>query len=176
MKLLAAACLALLASPVLAESPLAKAVAVAAAGKALAAGAATPGELGLLDCAPNTVQHTILRCKLKAAELPFAACLGRALDGATFNVHFQGEIVNMSVEFASGASPADVLSQLRGLLGAPKREYWADDAHLFASYIWVDGEAEVELTETVKGDAGDGKARLYVSSLTGGRPLSPQDR
>jgi hypothetical protein len=173
----AAAVVLLVASaPAFASGALADAVAVTSAGRALVVGAANPAAETPLDCAADTVQHTVRRCRLKEAAAASASCLGRTLDGATFNIHFQGEIVNMSATFPSGTSPDDVLSQLRAVLGGrPKLEYWADDAHLYASYIWVDGETEVELTQTVKGDPGDGKARLYVSSLRGDRPLNPID-
>ena len=98
------------------------------------------------------------------------------MDGVSLNVHFQGRIVNMSVEFSGASDVEAVLGQLKELFGAePKIQYWADDAHLYASSIWVDGEAEVEVTRIVKGDAGDGKVRMYVSSLLGGLPISPDD-
>jgi hypothetical protein len=98
------------------------------------------------------------------------------VDAVSLNLHFQGQVINMSVEFASGNDVDGVLGQLTSAFGLPpKIQYWADDAHLYASYIWVDGEAEVEVTKVVKGDAGDGKVRMYVSSLLGGLPMSPDD-
>lgn len=166
---------ALLAVPARAASPLARAASVALSGESFAVGAGGPEAVKRLDCAPSTVQRTILRCKVPAAAASFAACLGWRIDSAALNVHYQGRVLNMSVEFADSGADA-LLSQLRGVIGsAPKVQYWADDAHLYASYIWVDGEAEIEVTKTLKGPVGDGKTRLYVSSLSGDLPLNPDD-
>ena len=167
---------ALAASPSFAASPLAREARLTVSGESVMVGVADKAAERRLECAPSTAQHTIIRCKVPAASVTFASCLGRRIDGATLNIHFQGQPINMSVEFSAGTSVEDVLSQLRTALGLePKIQYWADDAHLYASYIWVDGEAEIAVTKTLKGNAGDGKVRLYVSSLTGGLPLSPDD-
>lgn len=168
--------IAVAAAPCFAASPLAREARVTLSGESLQVGAADAAANARLACEPSAAQHTILRCKVAPAAVSFASCLGRRVDAVTLNLHFQGKIVNMSVEFAAGSDADAVLAQLKGALGSePKLQYWADDAHLYASYIWVDGEAEIELTKTVKGPAGDGKTRLYVSSLLGGLPLSPDD-
>jgi hypothetical protein len=150
---------------------------VSVQGETLMAGAAADAAAqGRLDCAAATVQHTVRSCRLAAAALPSATCLGRRVDGVNLNVHFQGRVINMSVEFSAGTGADDVLSQLTAAFGrAPTVQYWADAGHLYSSSIWVDGRSEVELTKTVRGDAGDGKVRLYVSSLLGGLPISPDD-
>jgi hypothetical protein len=167
---------ALTASPCLAESPLARETRVVISGDSLAVGAADKAAEGRLDCAASTTQHTVLRCKVPGSVVPFAGSLGRSVDAVTLNVHFQGQVLNMSVEFSAGSDVEAVLGQLKSAFGRePKIQYWADDSHLYASYIWVDDEAEVEVTKTVKGAAGDGKVRMYVSSLLGGLPLSPDD-
>jgi len=167
---------ALAASPGFAASPLAHEARVAVSGEDLVVGVADKAANLQLDCAASTVQHTIRRCKLNASVAPFASSLGRRIESPSFTVHFQGQIVNMSVQFASGTGVDEVLNQLKTAIGRePKVQYWADDAHLFASYIWVDQETEIEITKTVVGDAGDGKVRLYASSLLGGLPISPDD-
>ncbi|MFI5361410.1 MAG: hypothetical protein ACHQ49_05530 [Elusimicrobiota bacterium] len=162
-------------SPSFAASPFALAARLTLSGEDLAVGAADKAANGRLDCAAGTVQRTVLRCKPNAAVTPFASCLGRRVESAAVTLHFQGEVVNMSVEFSAGNGVDDVLNQLRSTLGAePKVQYWADDAYLFASYIWVDQETEIEVTKTLKG-SGDGKVRLYASTLLGGLPLSTDD-
>lgn len=167
---------ALAASPSFAASPLARAARLTVSGESVMVGVVDKAAQQRLECAPSTAQHTIIRCKIPAVAVSFASCLGRRVEGATLNVHFQGQPINMSVEFSAGTSVENLLSQLRTAFGLePKIQYWADDAHLYASYIWVDGEAEIEVTKTLKGDAGDGKVQMYVSSLTGGLPLSPDD-
>lgn len=168
--------LVLLASPALAASPLAFEARVVVSGQNLVAGAANPAADSALDCAAPTVQRTIRRCKISPTAAAFATCLGRRVDGVTLNIHFEGDLVNMFVEFASGSGVDAVLAQLKSAFGRePSVQYWADDSHLYASYIWIDGVAEVEVTKVVKGDAGDGKVRMYVSSLLAGRPMSPDD-
>jgi|GEM_PF-2848461 len=167
---------ALAASPCLAASTLAREARVTVSGEALTVGVADKSSRSQLDCVASTIQHTILRCQVPPAAVSFASSLGRRVDAVSLTLHFTGQIINMSVEFASGNDVDGVLGQLTAALGLPpKIQYWADDAHLYASYIWVDGEAEVEVTKTVKGGAGDGKVRMYVSSLLGGLPLSPDD-
>jgi hypothetical protein len=167
---------ALAASPCLAASPFAREARVTVSGEDLIIGVADKAAETQLDCAASAVQHTIRRCKLNASVASFAISLGRHVESVALTVHYQGEIVNMSVEFSAGNDVDDVLSQLKSAFGQePRVQYWADDAHLFASYIWVDQETEVEVTKTVKGDAGDGKVRMYASSLLGGRPISPDD-
>ncbi len=162
--------------PCSAQSVLAREARVLVSGESLSVGSSAGAARRSLDCAESTVQHTILRCQVPPAAVSFASSLGRGVESVTLNVHFQGRIINMSVEFASGNDVEAVLRQLQSALGAePKVQYWADDAHLYASSIWVDGATEVEVTKTVKGAAGDGKVRMYVSSLLGGLPLSPDD-
>ena len=164
------------AAPCFASSPFAREARVTVSGENLIVGAADKAALAQLDCAASTVQHTIRRCRLNAAVASSASSLGRHVESAAVTVHFQGEIVNMSVEFSAETNVDEVLNQLKSAFGRePRIQNWADDAHLFASYIWVDQETEVEITKTVKGDAGDGKVRMYVSSLLGGRPISPDD-
>jgi hypothetical protein len=166
----------LAASPCLAESPLAREARVTVSGESLTVGTADKSFQRRLDCAASTAQHTILRCKVPAAAVLLASSLGRRVDDVSLNLHFQGRIINMAVEFSAGNDVQAVTDQLKAAFGLePKVQYWADDAHLYASYIWVDGEAEVEVTKTVKGAAGDGKVRMYVSSLLGGLPISPDD-
>ena len=163
-------------SPCSAESPLARAARVTVSGEALTVGVADKASQRQLDCAASTAQHTILRCKVPAAAVSFAGALGRRVDGVSLNLHYQGRILNMSVAFSADSGVESVLGQLKTEFGRePKVQYWADDAHLYASYIWVDEEAEVEVTKIAKGGDGDGKVRMYVSSLLGGLPLSPDD-
>jgi hypothetical protein len=160
----------------MAESRFARAARVTISGEPLTVGAANRAAERFLNCSASAVQHTIRSCKSVAPEGAFASSLGRRVDGVTLNLHFQGKIVNMSIEFAAGNDADAVLSQLKKELGEePKVQYWADPAHLFASYIWVDGKTEIEVTKTVKGDAGDGKVRMYVSTLLGGLPINPED-
>jgi hypothetical protein len=136
------------------------------------AGAAEPA----LDCRDSTVQHTIRRCRLKAAEAGVATSLGHPVKNATLNLHFQGDVLNMSLEFERAIGFERLLADCTSAAGfAPKVQYWADDGHLYASYIWVDGDAELELARTIKGADDGSSLRVYLSSLSGGRPLSPQD-
>jgi hypothetical protein len=165
-----------LAAPCRAASPYAKAAQVKLGAAAITIGADASKSAAHLECGESKVQKTIRRCKLAEASRPFAAFLGRSVEAVTATLHWQGEAVNMSIELGKDSDVDAVLAQLEGLLGKkPGVQYWADDAHLFASYIWVDGETEVELTKTVKGDKGDGKVRLYVASIVGGRPAHPDD-
>lgn len=129
-----------------------------------------------LDCKDSAVQHTVRKCALKPAALASAKAVGNAVAKLTLVQHFQGEAVNMSVQFADGLSFAFLLDRYKSAIGSePKIEYWADDDHLYASYIWVDEGSEVELTDTIKGAKFPGGVTVYVSSLTRNRPLSPDD-
>ncbi len=169
----AAAVLCLFACLPASAGTLAEEAAVSVAGGKIAAGAPVGSAREQLDCSASKVQSTISRCALKPASAPFSRILGRAVAAVTLNLHFQGDVVNMSVEL-SGVAPDALLGELKSqLTGEPRVEYWADDEHLFASYIWVDGKTEVELTLAVKGPAG--KTILYVSSLAGNRPPNPAD-
>lgn len=152
---------------------LADEAAVSVAGTKLSAGAPAGKAREQLECAQSKVQRTVSRCSLKAASVSFAKSLGHPLASLTLNLHFKGEVVNMSFEL-TGVAPDALVSELKAKLpGEPRVEYWADDEHLFASTIWVDGKTEVEFTRAVKGPAG--KTIVYVSSLTGNRPLNPDD-
>jgi hypothetical protein len=148
---------------------------VSVSGEELAVGAApSKNAVAQLDCQASPVQSTVQFCSLKPAVATFAKCLGRSVAGVTLNLHFQGEIVNMAIELAGGASADAVIAQLTSLFGrAPTLSPWADKDHLYASHIWVDADGEVEITKTVKGPD-DGKVRLYVSSFAG-RAINPDD-
>jgi hypothetical protein len=117
----------------------------------------------------------VKRCSLKPDALSRATAFGRAVKSATLNLHFQGAVLNMSVEF--DAAPETLIADARAAFGrAPKVQYWADDAHLYEASIWIDeaDQAEVEIDRAIKG-AKDSGARVYLSSLAGGRPLHPDD-
>ena len=129
-----------------------------------------------LDCAKSEVQHTILPCALKPAAVPAAMSVGRRVQSAFLNLNFKGQVINMSLTFDAGLSFDVLLGDYKLALGSsPKVQYWADDKHLFASYIWIDGTTEVELSRTLKGPAAGGPVRAYVSSLSGNSELSPED-
>jgi hypothetical protein len=129
-----------------------------------------------LDCAPSKVQRTVKKCVVKSGELASTRSLGNGVAKVALNVHFQGDVVNLSVAYGPGLSFDFILGLYKAAIGSdPKVEYWADDDHLYASYIWVDGDAEVELTNTVKGEKAAGGVTAYVSSLTRNRALSPDD-
>jgi len=170
----AAAALLLCAADATTAGPFARVARLRVGSSEIAVGVKAPADV--LACRSGRVQHTVRRCELAAAALAAARCLDHRVKAATLNVHFQGEVVNMSVEFEPGVGFDLLLGDLRAALGAePRVEYWADDDHLYASYIWVDGDAEIEITKTVKGSAPEGGVRAYVSSLKGNRPLSPDD-
>ncbi len=159
-----------------AAPPLAQIGRVTVSGESLMVGAADPAAAKQLECATSSVQRTIVKCKVPAPVISFTTCLGRHVDSVLLNNHFSGQIINMSVEFSADNNVDSLLTQLQATIGQqPKIQYWADDVHLYASYIWVDGVAEIEVTKTVKGATGDGKVRLYTSSLLGGLPLNPDD-
>ncbi|HVC09765.1 MAG TPA: hypothetical protein VNH15_07500 [Elusimicrobiota bacterium] len=159
-----------------AAGTLAYAARVVTPGGALEVGAADKAADAELDCARSAVQRTILRCALPGSLVSQAAVLGRRVKSVTLNVHFQGEILDMSVAFADGSGAESVIGQLESEISKkPVVQYWADDSHLFASTIWVDGKTEIEVTRTIKGAADEGGARMYVSSLLGGLPLNPAD-
>lgn len=131
----------------------------------------------LFDCPPDGVQHTVLRCALKPEAAKNAFSFGKQVEEAKLNVHFEGDIVNMSVTYAASLDFDSLLSTYKSALSAnPKVEYWADGARLYASYIWIDDKTEVEITRTLKGPVSDKRVTAYVASLSGNRPLSPQDR
>lgn len=171
----ALALLAVLAGPA-AAAPVAQAARVSVGLESIVVGAKLGGAESRLDCKASKVQHTVRKCELKAAALPTATSLGNSVAKLTLNAHFQGDVVNMAVVYSPGLSFDFILGLYRNAIGGePKVEYWADDDHLYASYIWVDGDAEVELTDTVKGAAPPGGVTAYVSSLTRNRALSPED-
>ncbi|MDE1977517.1 MAG: hypothetical protein KGI84_09715 [Elusimicrobia bacterium] len=128
-----------------------------------------------LDCANSSIQHTILRCTLPQSLVSQASSLGRSVQSVTLNLHYQGKILDMSIQFAN-AGANEVIRQLESELGEkPVVQYWADSSHLYASSIWVDGKTEVEVSRTIKGSDDGSGARLYVSTLLGGLPLNPAD-
>ena len=130
----------------------------------------------LLDCVKSEVQHTLRQCALKPSALPSSFSVGHRVQSAALTVNFKGEVVNMSVAFDAGLGFDVLLSDYKAALSAsPKIQYWADDKHLYASYIWIDGDAEVEISRTLKGPAADGPVRVFVSSLSGNQDLSPED-
>lgn len=129
-----------------------------------------------LDCAKSEVQHTILQCSLKPAAVPAAMSVGRRVQNAFLNLNFKGEVINMSLTFDAGLGFDVLLGDYKLALGSsPKIQYWADDKHLYASYIWIDGETEVEISRVIKGTAPDGAVRVYISRLAGNPDLSPED-
>jgi hypothetical protein len=169
------ALLAVLAAPVRAAS-LAEAARVQVGLDEIVIGRTLGAALSRLDCKDSAVQHTVRKCALKPAALALARSLGNPVAKLSLVRHFQGEAVNMSVQYADGLSFDFVLSLYKTAIGSePKIEYWADDGHLYASYIWVDEGSEVELTDTIKGSKLPGGVTVYVSSLTRNRPLSPDD-
>ena len=144
-------------------------------GGVLEVGVADKAADARLDCANSSVQHTILRCTLPQPLASQASSLGRSVQSVTLNLHYQGEILDMSIAFANAGADG-VIRQLESDLGKkPVVQYWADSSHLYASSIWVDGKTEVEVSRTVKGSSDGGGARLYVSTLLGGLPLNPAD-
>ncbi|MBI4054504.1 MAG: GIY-YIG nuclease family protein [Elusimicrobia bacterium] len=141
----------------------------------LIVGEANPGADRYLDCPESSVQHTIRRCQLKERWVSSASSLGHAIKKVTLNMHFQGTIVNMGIEYAPGVAADLLIHECKTLFARePKIEYWADEAHLYASYIWIDEDTEVEISKTIRGGS-DGEAKLYVSNLSGNRPLHPKD-
>jgi hypothetical protein len=131
---------------------------------------------GSLDCKTSAVQHTIQPCALKPAALPTAFSVGHRVQSVSLNVNYKGKVINMSVAYENGLGFDAILGDYKAALAAsPKVQYWADDAHLYASYIWIDGETEVEISRVVKGAAQDGAVRVYVSSLAGNPDLNPDD-
>lgn len=165
-------------------------LALLTAGKAWSAGLAAAARLnvgaeqlvvgqtanaGLLDCKASAVQHTIKRCALKPALAATASSVGRRIKSAAVTLNFQDTVINMSLEFDAGLGADLLTGDYAAAIGsAPKTQYWADDDHLYASSIWIDGETEVEISRTVKG-ASDGAARAFVSRLAGNPLLSPDD-
>lgn len=146
---------------------------------AFAAGArAAAGSIDkYLDCASSSVQKTVRRCQLKPTSAAFARHFGRKVEGATMNVHYQGDVVNMFVEYAAGVSFEQVYGDVKSELGPEtKFEAWADDARLYQDLIWISSDqlAEVSISRTVKGAPG-GKTRIFVSSIKGSRPIHPDD-
>ena len=102
--------------------------------------------------------------------------VGRRVRSAILNLNFKGRVINMSLTFDAGLSFDVLLGDYKLALGSePKIQYWADDKHLFASYVWIDGTTEVELSRVMKGQATDGPVRAYVSALSGNQELAPED-
>ncbi|MFI5346842.1 MAG: hypothetical protein ACHQ51_10750 [Elusimicrobiota bacterium] len=156
--------------------PLASAARLNVGPEQLAVGRRSPGFAAILDCASSQVQHTILQCVLKPAVLPTTSSVGRRVQSASLTLNFKGDVVNMSVAYDPALSFDILMSDYKAALASdPKVQYWADDAHLYASYIWIDGETEVEITRTLKGPAAGGGVRVFVSSLSGNTELSPDD-
>ncbi|MDE2142140.1 MAG: hypothetical protein KGL74_10230 [Elusimicrobia bacterium] len=142
----------------------------------LAVGRKTAAAGQLLDCATSAVQHTVSQCEVKKTLLPLSISLGHRVQSATVTVSYKGTVVNMSLAFDAGLGFDVLLSDCKTAFSAePRIQYWADDQHLYASYIWVDGESEVEITRTLKGPATGGSVRVYVSSLAGNPDLNPED-
>jgi hypothetical protein len=144
--------------------------------ESLVVGSKAAGAADFLDCAKSEVQHTILQCSLKRQAVPAAMSVGRRVQSAFLNLNFKGRVINMSLTFDAGLGFDVLLGDYELALGSePKVQYWADDKHLYASYIWIDGNTEVELSRTLKGPSSDGPVRAYVSSLAGNQELSPED-
>jgi len=144
--------------------------------ESLVVGSKAGSAADFLDCAKSEVQHTILQCSLKHEAVPAAMSVGRRVQSAFLNLSFKGRVINMSLTFDAGLSFDVLLGDYKLALGSdPKIQYWADDKHLFASYIWIDGTTEVELSRTLKGPSTDGPVRAYVSSLSGNQELAPED-
>jgi hypothetical protein len=142
----------------------------------LIVGQMVEGAAEALDCRTSSVQHTVQPCALKPRALPSASSVGRRVQSASLTVNFKGRVVNMSLAFDAGLGFDALFSDYKTALGSsPKVQYWADDAHLYASYIWIDGETEVEISRTLKGSSEGGPVRVYISSLSGNPDLSPED-
>jgi hypothetical protein len=163
-------------------APAARAASLAPAAKlnigaeSLTVGSNAGSAADFLDCAKSEVQHTILPCSLKKTAVPAAMSVGRRVQSAFLNLNFKGEVINMSLTFDLGLGYDVLLGDYKQALGSsPKVQYWADDKHLYASYIWIDGETEVEISRVIKGAAPDGAVRVYVSRLAGNPDLSPED-
>jgi hypothetical protein len=166
----------LAANPARALAPSAQAARLNVGADRFVVGGKTDNAGELLDCAKSEVQHTILQCSLKPAALTSASSVGRRVQGAALTLNFKGEIINMSLTFDAGLAFDVLLSDYKlALEASPKVQYWADDKHLFESYIWIDGATEVELTRPLKGPAQEGAVRVYISSLSGDQDLSPED-
>jgi hypothetical protein len=158
------------------SGPLSGAARLNVGSQQFAVGRRSLGYASTLDCAASAVQHTILQCSLKPAVLPTASSVGRRVQSASLTLNFKGDVVNMSVAFDPALGFDVILSDYKAALASdPKVQYWADDAHLYASYIWIDGETEVEITRTLKGTSAGGSVRVFVSSLSGNTELSPDD-
>lgn len=173
---MAAALLSLLLALPASSAKLAEAAKISLGLEALVVGQKAGAAQAKLSCKDSKVQRTVKKCEVKPEALASARSLGNALEKATLVEHFQGDVVSYSVVYAPGLSFSFVLGLYKSAIGEePKIEYWADDDHLYASYIWVDGEAEVELTDALKGGKAPGGVTAYVASLTRNRPLSPDD-
>jgi hypothetical protein len=142
----------------------------------LIVGSVTERAAELLDCSKSEIQHTILQCSLKPKALPSAFSAGHRLQSASLTLNFKGRVVNMSLAFDAGLGFDVLLSDYKAAFAAsPKIQYWADDKHLYASYIWIDSDTEIEISRTLKGPTEGGPVRVYVSSLSGNEDLSPED-
>jgi hypothetical protein len=129
----------------------------------------------LLDCKLSKVQHTIRQCVLKPALAASTWSAGHRVKGASVTLNFQGDVINMSVEYEPGLGADVLIADYSTAIGAnPKTQYWADEDHLYASSIWIDADTEVEISRAIKG-ASDGSARAFVSRLSGNPLLSPDD-
>src|SRR5271154_1907174 len=92
-----------LALPARAE-PVARAAAVKVGLAEIAVGGKIGAAQAKLECSPSKVQHTVKKCVVKTAELTSTKSLGNSVDKVTLNVHFEGDVVNMSVAYAPGLS------------------------------------------------------------------------
>lgn len=131
----------------------------------------------LFDFPPDGIQHTVARCALKPEAAKNAFSFGNQVEEARMNVHFQGDIINMSITYAASVDFAALLKAMNASLSSPtKTEYWTDGAHLYESSIWIDEKTEIEISRAIKGAVSDKRVTVFISSLSGNRPLSPEDR
>ncbi len=102
----------------------------------------------------------LLKSGSHEASLPGVCVEKGTAQGATLNVNFKGKVINMSLTFETGLGFDVLLNDYKAALAAsPKIQYWADDAHLYASYIWIDGDTEVEISRTLKGPTEGSRSR-----------------
>lgn len=129
-----------------------------------------------LNCLPEKIQHTIRQCHLKKEALSRALFMDAPIEKMNLSLHFQGDIVNMSIEYGADTSFDSLLETYKEkIYPNPKVDYWTDGDHLYASYIWIDSTTEIELSRMIKGTSDSAPIRAYVSDLTGNRPLNPED-
>lgn len=167
---------ALLSAAPAAAEPVALAARLDVGGLSVVVGRPAGEAMRYFDCPASAAQCTVLRCRLTPEGAAAASALGFPVAGATLNVHFQGDVQNMAIDFG-GLDAGALLARLRSALAPrePTLQHWADDERLYESSIWVEDGAEAEVTRTLRGEGGAGGARLYASSLAGGRPVCPGD-